>query len=102
MVIGENSLIVAQAGISGSTIIGNNVILAGQAGLVGHITIGDNAIVGAQGGVTKSVPANTFVSGYPARPHEAAMRVNACLQSLPKLFETVKELKKKIEELEKK
>ncbi len=102
VIIGENSLIVAQAGVSGSTIIGNNVILAGQAGLVGHITIGDNAIVGAQGGVTKSVPANTFVSGYPARPHEAAMRVNACLQNLPKLFETVKELKKKIEELEKK
>lgn len=102
VIIGENTLIVAQAGISGSTRIGNNVILAGQAGLVGHITIGDNAIVGAQGGVTKSVPPNTFVSGYPARPHEAAMRVNACLQNLPKLFETVKELKKKIEELEKK
>ncbi len=100
--IGENSLIVAQVGISGSTIIGKNVTLAGQAGLVGHITIGDNAIVAAQGGVTKSVPANTFVSGYPAKPHEIAKRVNACVQNLPKLFETVKELKKKIQALEKK
>jgi len=100
VVIGENSIIVAQAGISGSTVIGNNVTLAGQAGLVGHITVGDNAIVAAQGGVTKSVPANTMVSGYPAKPHDVAKRVNACVQNLPKLYETVAQLKKKIEELE--
>jgi len=102
VVIGENSIIVAQAGISGSTTIGRGVTLAGQAGLVGHITIGDGAVVGAQGGVTKSVPAHTMVSGYPARPHEIAKRVNACVQSLPKLFETVAQLKKKVKEFEEK
>lgn len=102
VVIGENSIIVAQAGISGSTIIGKGVTLAGQAGLVGHITIGDEAVVAAQAGVTKSVPANTTVSGYPAKPHEIAKRVNACIQNLPKLYDTVAELKKKIGELEKK
>jgi len=100
VVIGENSLIVAQVGISGSTILGNNVTLAGQAGLVGHITIGDNAIVTAQSGVAKSVPADTMVSGYPARPFMTTQRVNASLQNLPKLFDLVKELKKKVEELE--
>jgi UDP-3-O-[3-hydroxymyristoyl] glucosamine N-acyltransferase len=100
VIIGENSLIVAQVGISGSTIIGNNVILGGQVGLVGHINIGDNAIVTAQSGVAKSVPANTMVSGYPARPFMTTQRANASLQNLPKLFDLVKELKKKIEELE--
>ena len=100
MVIGENSIIVAQAGISGSTVIGKNVTLAGQAGLVGHITIGDGAVVAAQGGVTKSVPPNTVVSGYPARPHNKAKRINACVQNLPKLYEQVTELKKKIRDLE--
>ena len=100
VVIGENSLIVAQVGISGSTIIGNNVTLAGQAGLVGHITIGDNAIVTAQSGVAKSVPPDTMVSGYPARPFMTNQRVNAGLQNLPKLFNLVRELKKKVEELE--
>ncbi|MDD5130566.1 MAG: UDP-3-O-(3-hydroxymyristoyl)glucosamine N-acyltransferase [Candidatus Omnitrophica bacterium] len=100
VIIGENSLIVAQVGISGSTIIGNNVILGGQAGLVGHITLGDNAIVTAQSGVAKSVPADTMVSGYPARPFMTTQRANASLQNLPKLFEQVKELKKKIQELE--
>ncbi len=100
VVIGENSIIVAQAGISGSTIIGKNVILAGQAGLVGHITVGDGAVVAAQGGVTKSVPAKTIVSGYPARPHQVAKRVNACVQNLPRLYKIVDKLKKKIAELE--
>lgn len=102
VVIGENSIIVAQAGISGSTTIGSNVTLAGQSGLVGHISVGDGAIVAAQAGVTKSVAANTVVSGYPARPHNEARKVNACLQRLPELYEQVTELKKRVTELEKK
>jgi UDP-3-O-[3-hydroxymyristoyl] glucosamine N-acyltransferase len=101
VVVGENSLIIAQAGISGSTVLGKGVILAGQAGLVGHITVGDGAIVAAQGGVTKSIPANTMVSGYPARPHETAKKVNACVQNLPRLYETVRKLKERLGELEK-
>jgi UDP-3-O-[3-hydroxymyristoyl] glucosamine N-acyltransferase len=100
VVIGKNSIIVAQAGISGSTIIGNNVTIAGQAGLVGHITIGDNAVLAAQAGITKSVPADTMVSGYPAREHSKAREVNACVQNLPRLYEELKQLKKRIEELE--
>ncbi len=100
VVIGENSLIVAQVGISGSTIVGDNVTLAGQAGLVGHITIGNNAVVTGQSGVSKDVPADTIVSGYPARPFMTTQRVNASLQNLPKLFGLVKELKKKIDDLE--
>jgi len=100
VVIGENSLIVAQVGIAGSSIIGNNVTLAGQAGIVGHITVGDNAVVTGQSGVSKSVPANTVVSGYPARPFMTSQRVNACMQNLPKLFELVRSLEKKIAELE--
>ena len=102
VIIGENSIIVAQAGISGSTTVGCGVTIAGQAGLVGHITIGDGAVLAAQAGVTKSVPANTIVSGYPARPHDQAKRVNACIQNLPKLYEAVTELKNKIQELESK
>ncbi|MCK9615407.1 MAG: UDP-3-O-(3-hydroxymyristoyl)glucosamine N-acyltransferase [Candidatus Omnitrophica bacterium] len=99
VIIGENCTIVAQAGISGSTILGNGVILAGQAGLVGHITVGDGAVAAAQAGVTKSIPAHTVVSGYPARPHDVAKRVNACVQNLPQLYKRIKELEQKIEKL---
>jgi len=100
VIIGKNSVIVAQVGISGSTQVGDNVILAGQAGIVGHIEIGDNAVVHAQGGVTKDVPANAQVSGYPARPHEEAKRVNACVQRLPKLYKQIHDLEAKLEKLE--
>ena len=100
VVIGENSIVVAQTGISGSTIIGKNVTLAGQTGIIGHISIGDNAVVAAQAGVTKSVPANTCVSGYPAKPHKKAKRINACVQKLPDLYKLVNKLEEKIAALE--
>jgi UDP-3-O-[3-hydroxymyristoyl] glucosamine N-acyltransferase len=94
VIIGENSIIVAQAGISGSTVVGKNVVLAGQAGLVGHITVGDNAVVAAQAGVTKSVAAGACVSGYPAKPHKTAKKINAYVQKLPDLFKKIAELEK--------
>jgi UDP-3-O-[3-hydroxymyristoyl] glucosamine N-acyltransferase len=100
VVIGKNSIVVAQVGISGSTTVGNNVILAGQVGLVGHINIGDNVVVMAQSGVSKSIPAGTMAWGYPAKPASQAKKTNACVQNLPRLYDTVSELKKKIEELE--
>lgn len=100
VIIGENTIVVAQTGISGSTIIGKNVTLAGQSGIIGHITIGDNAVVAAQAGVTKSVPDNTCVSGYPAKQHKKAKRINACVQKLPDLYKLVNELEEKIAALE--
>lgn len=100
VITGKNCFIVAQAGISGSTALGDNVTLAGQVGVVGHIKIGDNSIVMAQSGVSKSVPAQTTVWGCPAKPQKLAKRINAYVQNLPRLYNTVTELKKKIEELE--
>jgi len=102
VIIGENCLIVAQAAIAGSTTIGNNVILAGQVGVTGHITIGDNSIVMAQSGVSKSLPAGSVVWGTPAKPEHLAKEISACVQNLPRMREALNELKKKIEELEKK
>lgn len=98
--IGENCIIVAQVGISGSCTIEDRATLAGQAGLAGHLTIGAGAIVAAQAGVTNSVPPNTIVSGYPAKPHNQAKRVNACLQRLPHYVKIINELKERIKILE--
>lgn len=100
VVIGRNCLIVSQAGISGSVEIKDGAILAGQAGIAGHLTIGEGAVVAAQAGVTKSVPAKTFVSGYPAKPHDKAKRVNAALQRLPEYIKTIHELRTKVAALE--
>lgn len=96
--IGENSIIVAQSGISGSTQIGKNVIIAGQSGVIGHITIGDNSTIAAKSGVAKSLPAGSKVFGYPARPIEKTKRINACLSRLPDLFRFVSFIEKKLKE----
>jgi len=97
VVVGPNCILVAQAGISGSTTLGKNVVIAGQAGIVGHITIGDQVMVGAQSGVSKSVPSGTSVWGYPAKPLARAKRVNAALQRLPELYQRVEDLEKRLE-----
>ena len=62
--------------------------------MVGHISVGDNVVVAAQAGVTKSIPSGVMVSGYPAKPHSIAKRINACIQNLPHLYKTVSEIKK--------
>ncbi len=101
VVVGEDSIIAAQVGISGSTELGRNVVLAGQAGLVGHIKIGDGAMVGAQGGVTKSIPPEMRVSGYPAREHTLARKIYAATKRLPELLKEFRLLRERVKALEK-
>ena len=101
VVIGENSILAAQVGVSGSTELGKNVVLAGQAGLVGHISIGEGARVGAQGGVTKSIPPQTSVSGYPAREHSIARKIYAAMARLPHVMREFRKLKERVDRLEK-
>lgn len=101
VVVGENSVLAAQVGVSGSTELGKNVVLAGQAGLVGHIKIGEGAKVGAQGGVTKSIPPDTNVSGYPAREHAFARKIYAATTRLPDLLRDFRDLQNRVEALEK-
>jgi UDP-3-O-[3-hydroxymyristoyl] glucosamine N-acyltransferase len=100
VVVGENCVIAAQAGVSGSSELCDGVVLGGQAGLAGHIVVGERAMVGAQAGVTKDVPAHTAVSGYPAREHGAAKRIHAHTAMLPELFRRVKELERRLRALE--
>jgi UDP-3-O-[3-hydroxymyristoyl] glucosamine N-acyltransferase len=98
--VGENTIICAQTGISGSTRVGKHVVLAGQVGVIGHITIGDGARLGAQAGVTKSVPAGESWSGYPARPHVRASRSYAGLRDLPGALKRLRELERRLRALE--
>ncbi len=96
VVIGENSIIVAQVGISGSTQVGRNVMLAGQAGLVGHINIGDGVQIGAQSGVTNSVPAGQVLMGSPALPLKDYKRVKAVQKKLPEVYDRLRALEKEL------
>ncbi len=94
--VGTDSVIVSQAGISGSSILGKNVTIAGQAGIVGHIEIGDNSIVAAQSGVAKSVPSGSIILGSPARPISEQKKIYAAWRRLPELLKAVKALKDKV------
>jgi UDP-3-O-[3-hydroxymyristoyl] glucosamine N-acyltransferase len=99
VIVEDGVLIIAQAGISGSTRIGKGAIIAGQAGIAGHVTIGAGARIGAQAGVMGSVPPNEDWAGYPARPKTQSMRTLAHVQRLPELVERVRELEARIEGL---
>jgi UDP-3-O-[3-hydroxymyristoyl] glucosamine N-acyltransferase len=96
--IAEDGAVAAQSGIAGSTKIGRGVRLGGQAGLVGHLKIGDGASIGAQAGVIGDVAAGETVSGYPARPHRDAMRVEASVRRLPELIRRVRALEARVDE----
>jgi len=92
--IGNNTIIAAQSGISGSTKIGNNVMIGGQVGIVGHITVGDGAKINAQSGVSKSLKAGKTVTGSPAYEFTAALRSQATTRKLPELEKRILELER--------
>jgi UDP-3-O-[3-hydroxymyristoyl] glucosamine N-acyltransferase len=98
--IGRNCIIVAQVGISGSTVLGDHVVLAGQVGVVGHIEIGAGAMIGAKSGISNSVKPGEKMFGSPARPVAQAKRIEASLNYLPELIHTVRKLKRRVDELE--
>jgi UDP-3-O-[3-hydroxymyristoyl] glucosamine N-acyltransferase len=100
--VGENSIVVAQVGVSGSTKVGKNVILAGQVGVVDHVEIGDNVMVGAQSGVYTDISPNQVVSGSPPLPHRQYLRVVALWTKLPEMKRELDRLRKQLETLENK
>jgi UDP-3-O-[3-hydroxymyristoyl] glucosamine N-acyltransferase len=101
-VVGANTLLLAQAGLSGSCKLGKNVTLAGQAGTIDHVSIGDNAIVIAQSGVAQDVPPGGLVSGSPAIPHNLWRKVQLSLMKLPELVKNIRKLEKTVEGLRRK
>jgi UDP-3-O-[3-hydroxymyristoyl] glucosamine N-acyltransferase len=100
VVVGRNTVIVAQVGISGSVTMGHNCILAGQSGIAGHLTLGDNVTVGPQSGIGKSIPDGQTMTGSPAMPHKLWLKVQRLLPMLPELKKKIAELEKKAEKVE--
>jgi UDP-3-O-[3-hydroxymyristoyl] glucosamine N-acyltransferase len=82
--IGEFSIIVAQSGISGSSILGRNVVMGGQSATAGHLKIGAFATVAARGGVTKSIEGSKTYSGFPIMEHKLWLKLQAKISKLLK------------------
>ncbi|MEK6690838.1 MAG: UDP-3-O-(3-hydroxymyristoyl)glucosamine N-acyltransferase [Nitrospirota bacterium] len=100
VIIGEDSIILAQVGISGSTEIGKHVILAGQAGIADHIKIGDNVVVIAQSGVGHDIEPNQVISGTLAIPHKDWLKAQAIFSKLPEIRKKITDLEERIKRLE--
>lgn len=100
VVIGEDTIVVAQAGISGSVRIGREVIIGGQVGIGDHLEVGDKAMIGSQAGVAKSVSCGEVVSGSPAIPHRLWLRTAGLIARLPQINERIRGLEKRLQELE--
>jgi UDP-3-O-[3-hydroxymyristoyl] glucosamine N-acyltransferase len=96
--IGENTVVVAQAGIAGSTKVGMNVIIAAQAGIVGHLTIGDGAIIGGQAGVPNNLKEKEIVLGSPAFDIREFRRSAAVFKKLPEMYRKVNQMEREWKE----
>jgi len=85
--IGEDIVIAAQTGISGSSVLEDGVVVAGQVGIADHVRIEKGAILGAQSGIpTGKVLRGSGILfwGTPARPIRQYLKELAVLARLAK------------------
>jgi UDP-3-O-[3-hydroxymyristoyl] glucosamine N-acyltransferase len=99
-VVGEDNIICSQTGLAGSSILEKNVLLAGQVGISGHLTIHDNAVIYAQSGIGGDVEAGAIMSGSPAFEAREWLRAITAFPKLPVLLRTMRQLEKRVAELE--
>src|SRR5689334_14406164 len=97
--VGEDNIICAQTGLAGSTVLERNVVLAGQVGSSGHLTVHEGAVVYAQSGIGGDVEKGARISGSPAFAASEWLRAAMSFQKLPELLKSVRELKRKVDEL---
>ncbi len=96
VVIGENTVIASQSGVSGSTEIGKNCILAGKAGIIGHLKIADHTVIGANTGITKSIKKEgQTILGYIGMDIKDFLKSYSIFKKLPQLEDKIKVLEKK-------
>jgi UDP-3-O-[3-hydroxymyristoyl] glucosamine N-acyltransferase len=96
--VGDHSIIVAQAGVAGSTEVGQYVTIAGQVGIAGHLRIGNQVTIEAKSGVMTNIPDGEKWLGSPAQPDKQTKRQFVAIMQLPDLIKRVRELEKKLGE----
>ena len=98
--VGNNTVIAAQTGISGSSKVGKYVMMGGQTGVAGHLSIADGTKIGGKSGITKTIKEpNKSVNGNPAFDYTSSLRVQAATRNLPEMEKRIKALEKMVSEL---
>ncbi len=100
--IGENTVIAAKTGISGSVKIGKNCQIGGQVGIAGHLKIGNNVKIGAQSGVTGNVPDGEILIGTPAIPHKQFKKSAVLFKQLGDMYAEIQHLKSELKKFKSK
>lgn len=100
VVVGPNSLLVAQVGIAGSTTLGRNVVLGGQVGVNGHIHLDDQVMVAASSGIHNSQPKGMKLGGTPAIPIKNWAKATAVFAKLPEMYSEFRKIKKIVANLQ--
>lgn len=97
--IGKHCLLVAQAGVAGSSTLGAYVTMAAKSGLSGHVSLGDQVVLAGMAGAAKDISAPGVYLGLPARPFKEELKARAAMGRLPALLKQVKEMQKEIDAL---
>lgn len=97
--IGEDSILVSQSGVAGSTVLGNGVVMGGKAAIGGHLKLGNRVTVAGKAGVTSDLADGEVVAGFPAIPHKQWLRAATALPRLPELLKEIREIKKQLVDL---
>jgi UDP-3-O-[3-hydroxymyristoyl] glucosamine N-acyltransferase len=100
VVIGENTIVLAQAAFSGSVSVGSGVIVGGQVGVADHLTIGDGAMIAGRSGLAKSVGPGEVVSGSPAIPHKTWLKSSSLVARLPEMNDRLRQVERRLAELD--
>jgi UDP-3-O-[3-hydroxymyristoyl] glucosamine N-acyltransferase len=95
--VGENSVMAAQVGVSGSAKIGKRNRFGGQVGIAGHLEIADDVIIMAQSGVAKSVTQKGMYFGSPIKDRITAFKIEAVIPQLPQIYKDINLIKKKLD-----
>ena len=97
--VGENSVLVAQVGIAGSTSLGRNVVLGAKTGVAGHIHLDDQVMAAAMSGIHNSQPRGAMLGGAPAFEVKKWGRATAVYSRLPEMMKEMRRLRKEVERL---
>lgn len=101
--IGENTVMAALSGISGSTKIGKNCMFGGQVGIAGHLKISDGTKIGAQAGIMSDVKEpNSTIMGSPSMDYKQFLKSSVVFKKLPEINARVEKINKELDSLKNK
>lgn len=97
--LGPHNVLVAYAGIAGTSRTGSGVTLAARSTVLGHLEIGDGVIAAAHTLLAQDTPAGARVAGVPAQAHKQWLRASKSSQRSHELARELRQLRGELQSL---